>query len=85
MINEHTISVILASLIDQLAWSKDQLKLEENPETARFPGNNDKAIQLCWSEIKGFEHCLRLFIDKLPYPYGRHAKQVFNDMFPISC
>lgn len=84
MINEHTISMVLAGLMDELAWSKDQLKLEENPETARFP-NNDKAIQLCWSEVEGFERCLRRFAARLPGPYGRHAEQVFNDMFPESC
>ena len=73
---------IIASLIHTLGFYYQEVWLEENPETRRYPYNDPYTIPECWARVNGYEECLNDLIGKIPTQLGgatyrRIMKEIF--------
>ena len=80
---DHTLDPVIASLMHTLGFIYEEVMLEENPETARFPIDDPYTIAECWARLKGFEECLNKLVGSIPTPFGgatyrRIMKEVFR-------
>ena len=63
--NSPHICLVVATLMNELAFYYENAILEENPETRRFPEDDPYTIAECWAHAKGYERCLRQLVNKI--------------------
>jgi hypothetical protein len=72
---------ILASLVDRFNYYEDQLKLEMNPETARFgPMSAEEQIKL-EEHNAGYKACIKDVILLTPFPFNHAFKKEFKELY----
>lgn len=79
--NHDPVVVVIADLMDRLAFYLDELDCERNPESARFGSDEETLIAMGYF-LNGYHTCLWDLINRLPHSYyGRVATEIMEKHF----